>query len=209
MYKIAKFYFLLQAMITMLPLQAYCTQGAIEEWEECLVKGQKKLNQGMKLPSVEYQVWENNQIGSTLLKKTTDINNKANVIVVPGAFTPTCTAKHIAKFVEEYNNLDSLLVKLRIVTYVVARDTPDVMAAWAQKLGVEGDTLLSFIPDPSYRLLKQLGVLENNPRLGLIGKRSVFYVENGEVISMKSEKNNADVEETSLASVLKFWKEQQ
>ena len=80
------------------------------------------------------------------------------------------------------------------------------MAYWANSLG-SLSPLLHFVPDQDYKFLHQIGVLSINPRLGLIGNRSVFHVENGKLIYKEIEDNNGEVCKTSVENVLSFWQQ--
>jgi len=201
MIKIIKSFFLLLLIFLSVSLNGNCAK-----WEEDLIANQTLQQIGNKFPIVKYKTWAKHEIGGTLEEKSTDddVIGAATFVIVPGAFTPTCTNKHIKFFAEGYNNEENLLRRKNIPTFVITRDNPDVMAAWARHLGVNND-LLRFISDPEYVLLQQLGVLEKNPRLGLIGKRSIFFVENGKIIDLHVEKSNADVCETSIEGVVSFW----
>ena len=213
MNKIFKTFFLLPVIIFSLSLKANCVK-----WQDDLIADQRQQTVGNAFPTFKYKSWANHEVGGTLEEKSTaDIKGAATFVVVPGAFTPTCTNKHINEFVEAYNNENDRVIlsydnkedflrdqQARTPTFIVAKDTPDVIAAWAKKMGSQSK-LLNFISDPSYELMEQLGVLESNPRLGLIGKRSVFYVKNGKILDFHVEKNNAETCVTSLQKVKEFW----
>ena len=203
MNKIIKTFFLFNLILFSSSLKANCVG-----WKEELLGNQGPQYIGAGFPVVKYKAWANHEVGVTLEDKSTTCNGiaKAIFIVVPGAFTPTCTNKHVKPFVEAYNNEESYFRKNSIPTHIIARNDPDVMATWAKHLGAKNN-LLHFIPDPDYELLSRLGLVEDNGRLGPIGKRSIIYVEDGRFISLQTEETNAEVSITSVQSAEKFWEE--
>jgi hypothetical protein len=66
---------------------------------------------------------------------------KVALFSVPGAFTPTCSARHLPGFVE---NIDALKAKGVDEVACTAVNDAFVMAAWAKQAGAEGKvTMLS------------------------------------------------------------------
>ena len=201
MQKIIKIFLLLLVVVFSMSMKADCTK-----WAEELIASQTPQKAGNKFPTVTYDFWDKHEIGKNLVSKsiTYEQMDKAIFVVVPGAFTPTCTSKHIRPFVDAYDKEESLLSKNKIPTFIIARDNVDVMTAWAKSMGINNN-LLNVIPDPDYKLLGQLGLLEQNSRLGLIGKRSIFYVKDGIILDLKSEEANSDVKVTSVQQAEEFW----
>lgn len=80
--------------------------------------------------------------------------NKTVVIVAaPGAFTPTCTERHIPGFVSGYKQLKDSGVD---EVYVLTTDNPFVQAAWGKALGNKGE--VKFVSDPKGAFSAKLGL---------------------------------------------------
>ena len=100
------------------------------------------------------------------------------VFAVPGAFTPTCSAKHLPGFVE---NKDAILAKGVDEIACTAVNDAFVMAAWGKSAGAEGITMLA---DGGAAFCKALGIDFEIPGMGTRAKRGVFVIENGVVTSL-------------------------
>ena len=97
---------------------------------------------------------------------------------VPGAFTPTCSAKHLPGFVQQH---DALTAKGADVIACMAVNDAFVMAAWGKDQGV-GDNVI-MVADGSADLTKALGVeLDLTARgLGVRCQRFVLVAKDGKV----------------------------
>lgn len=77
----------------------------------------------------------------TVQHNPTEFKDKKVVIVaVPGAFTPTCSEKHIPTFIEEK---DALKAKGIDHVIVIAFNDAWVMSAWGKSNGVTDDFIVS------------------------------------------------------------------
>ena len=103
---------------------------------------------------------------------------KVVMFSLPGAFTPTCSARHLPGFIEYADRLKAKGVS-RIVCLAV--NDPFVMRAWAEKSGV-GDKIL-MLPDGNAEFTKAMGMTADMSAygLGVRGKRFVLVAENGKV----------------------------
>lgn len=72
-------------------------------------------------------------------------NKKVVVVAVPGAFTPTCSEKHIPTFLEQK---DALKAKGVDQIIVIAYNDPFVMSAWGKANGVTDDFIVGFPTTP-------------------------------------------------------------
>ena len=117
---------------------------------------------------------------------------------VPGAFTPTCSAKHLPGFVAKADEL-----KAKGVDEIVCMAVNDafVMGAWAKDQGAEGKVLL--VGDGSAEFTKAAGLeLDLGPRgLGLRCQRFAMVVDDGTVKSIEIDEAGA-FDKTSAESVL-------
>jgi peroxiredoxin (alkyl hydroperoxide reductase subunit C) len=97
---------------------------------------------------------------------------------VPGAFTPTCSAKHLPGFVTQY---DALRAKGADVVACMAVNDAFVMAAWGKDQGV-GDKVV-MIADGSADFTKKLGLeLDLTARgLGVRSQRFALIARDGKV----------------------------
>ena len=97
---------------------------------------------------------------------------------VPGAFTPTCSAKHLPGFVTQY---DALRAKGADVVACMAVNDAFVMAAWGKDQGV-GDKVV-MLADGSAEFTKKLGLeLDLTARgLGVRSQRFALVAKDGKV----------------------------
>src|SRR5580704_7380051 len=86
--------------------------------------------------------------------KTDDLFSGKKVVVfaLPGAFTPTCSAKHLPGFVEHAEDIRNKGVDTIVC---MAVNDPFVMGAWATDQGVDGKILM--LADGSGTFTKALG----------------------------------------------------
>ena len=109
---------------------------------------------------------------------------KVVLFAVPGAFTPTCSQKHLPGFVE---NSDALKAKGVSTIACVAVNDPFVMGAWGKDQKV-GDKVM-MLADGSGKFAEALGTVLDLTERGL-GKRSRRYsmlVEDGVVKKLNLE----------------------
>jgi glutaredoxin/glutathione-dependent peroxiredoxin len=97
---------------------------------------------------------------------------------VPGAFTPTCSAKHMPSFLEGY---DQLKAKGADLVACVAVNDPFVMAAWGKDQGV-GDRV-AMLADGSADFTRKMGLeLDLTARgLGIRSQRFALVAKDGKV----------------------------
>ncbi|MBP2227423.1 peroxiredoxin [Azospirillum agricola] len=112
---------------------------------------------------------------------TTDELFKGKKVVlfsVPGAFTPTCSAKHLPGFVQ---NAEALKAKGVDTIVCLAVNDPFVMRAWGDK-GNVGDSVV-MLPDGNATFTSALGLTmdASGHGLGTRGKRFALVAEDGKV----------------------------
>ena len=133
-------------------------------------------------------------------KTTSDLFSGKRVAFfgLPGAFTPTCSAKHLPGFIAKADDL-----KAKGVDQIVCMSVNDafVMGAWAKDQGADDKVLL--VGDGSAEFTKAAGLeLDLNARgLGLRCQRFAMVVEDGTVKSIEIDAAGA-FEKTSAESVL-------
>jgi glutaredoxin/glutathione-dependent peroxiredoxin len=106
------------------------------------------------------------------------------LFALPGAFTPTCSAKHVPGFVANYDAL-----KAKGVDEIACLSVNDafVMKAWGKDQGVEGEIIM--LADGNGDFTKALG-LELDASgfgMGIRGKRFAMVVNDGAVTHLNVE----------------------
>ncbi len=123
---------------------------------------------------------------------------KVVLFSVPGAYTPTCSAKHLPGFVER-----SDAVKAKGIDKVacIAVNDPFVMKAWGQDNQAAGK--VDMLSDGNAELAKAMGLEmdASGAGLGLRSKRYAMVIENGVVTSLHIDGPGV-FEETSVEAVL-------
>ena len=121
------------------------------------------------------------------------------LVSVPGAFTPTCSAKHLPGFVQNADAIKKKGVDQIVCTSV---NDPFVMDAWGKDQKV-GDKVF-MLPDGSAKLAQAMGMeFDLTGRgLGVRGQRYAMVVRDGVVKSLHLEEPGK-FEVSSAESVLK------
>lgn len=109
---------------------------------------------------------------------------KVALFAVPGAFTPTCSAKHVPSFMQ---NADALAAKGVDQIACIAVNDPFVMGAWAKDQAV-GDRIL-MLSDGMATFTKSLGLeIDLSKRgLGIRSSRYAMVVDDGIVTMLNVE----------------------
>jgi peroxiredoxin len=111
---------------------------------------------------------------------------KTVLFAVPGAFTPTCSAKHLPSFTENLDQFKSLGIT---VTCLAVND-PFVMKEWSEKNKANGITML---PDGNGTFTKSMGLDMDGSAygMGMRSQRFALYAEDGVVKYIAVEKPGA------------------
>ena len=124
---------------------------------------------------------------------------KIVIFALPGAFTPTCSAKHVPSYVEHF---DAIKAKGVDEIWCVSVNDPFVMGAWGrdQKVGNK----IRMMGDGSAEFTKKLGLeLDLTARgFGVRSDRYAMIVEDGVVTTLDREAPGK-FEVSDAASVLK------
>ncbi len=105
------------------------------------------------------------------------LGHKVVLFAVPGAFTPTCSERHLPGFVEHFDAFH----QRGIDVYCVSVNDPFVMQAWGQSQNVPDK--LQMLADGNADFTKALG-LEMDASgygMGVRSKRYALYAEDGVV----------------------------
>ncbi len=124
---------------------------------------------------------------------------KVVLFAVPGAFTPTCSAKHLPGFVEK-----AAQIKGKGVDTIACLAVNDafVMGAWGKAQNTDGKVLM--LADGAAAFTKQLGLdLDlSAPGMGIRSKRYAMVVDNGVVKALNVEAPGA-FEVSSAGAILR------
>ncbi|XP_052141894.1 peroxiredoxin-2E-2, chloroplastic [Oryza glaberrima] len=116
---------------------------------------------------------------------------KAVLFAVPGAFTPTCSQKHLPGFIEKAGELHAKGVDA--IACVSVNDA-FVMRAWKESLGL-GDADVLLLSDGNLELTRALGVemdLSDKPMgLGVRSRRYALLADDGVVKVLNLEEGGA------------------
>ena len=138
------------------------------------------IQEGDKIPSVTVKATDMSDVG------TDDIfrGRKVVLFAVPGAFTPTCSNKHLPGFVEHAD-----AIRAKGVDEIVCLSVNDafVMKAWGEALGV-GDKV-RLVADGNGTFSKALGLDFDGSGIGfgLRCQRFAAIVEDGTVTKLAVE----------------------
>ena len=118
---------------------------------------------------------------------------------MPGAFTKTCSAKHLPGFINNYEN-----AKAKGITKIVciAVNDPNVMKAWGQNQNVSNKIIM--VGDPFCKFTKAIGaeVDKSAKGLGIRSNRYTILLEDKVVKKIEEEKETATCELSAAENFL-------
>jgi glutaredoxin/glutathione-dependent peroxiredoxin len=106
------------------------------------------------------------------------------VFGLPGAYTPTCSAKHLPGYLE---HLDALRKKGVDEVWCLSVNDGFVMAAWGEEHGATGKVRM--LGDGSAELTRKLGLDIDIPGMGVRCRRFSMLVDNGVVKQLNVEES--------------------
>ena len=126
--------------------------------------------------------------------------DKVILFGIPGAFTPTCSAKHLPGFINSMKEIKKKNIKKVICISV---NDPFVMNAWEKTHNVQGKIVM--IGDSNAEFTKSIGAeLDLNARgLGIRSVRYTMLLEDGAVKKIVEEENAGKCEITAAENFLK------
>ena len=140
------------------------------------------IEAGQPIPSVKFQIKTEDGIDE---HSSDDYFGSGRTILfaLPGAFTPTCSARHLPTYLEKYSELRSAGVD-RIACLAV--NDAHVMKAWGDANNV-GDKI-DMLADPHFVLTKALGIdRDMGAILGVRAARCAVIIDDGVVTKMLME----------------------
>ena len=106
------------------------------------------------------------------------------LFAVPGAFTPTCSAKHVPGFVEKFAEFKAAGVD---EIWCLSVNDAFVMGAWARDQKTDGKVRMLADGDAAFAKATGLTLDLNGKGLGLRSNRYSMLVKDGKVVSLNIE----------------------
>jgi peroxiredoxin len=103
---------------------------------------------------------------------------------LPGAYTPTCSAKHVPGYLHSF---DALKAKKVDEIWCVSVNDGYVMAAWGREQKAIGK--IRMLGDGSAELAQKLGIAKDIPGMGVRMRRFSMFVDDGVVKSFNVEES--------------------
>jgi len=126
-------------------------------------------------------------------------NDRAVIVGVPAAFSPSCSETHIPGYINSPN-----LSKAGKV-FVISVNDAFVMKAWGKDLDPSGSSGVRFLADPSCAFTRALDLNFDGSAIfgGHRSKRYALVIENGKVKEAHVERDNTGVKDSTAEKVLK------
>ena len=156
-----------------------------------------KIKVGDKLPEAKVFVMDNDP--KEISVKQIIGNKKVILFGLPGAFTATCSAKHLPGFT---NNYDKFKSKGIGKIFCISVNDPFVMDAWGKANNTEGKIIM--LSDPFLNFTKAIGaeVDKSAKGLGVRSNRYSMIIDNLKILNFEEEKDTKNCEISSAESFL-------
>lgn len=153
---------------------------------------------GDRLPAVNLKQLTADGIKDVSINELTG-GRKVVLFAVPGAFTPTCSEKHLPGFVEQ---AEAIKAKGVDAILCVAVNDPFVVGAWEKARNVGGKVRM--LSDGNAEFTRALGLDFDGSAVGLgtRSKRYAMVVDDGTVKTLLVEDAPAQAEKSSAAAIL-------
>ena len=157
-----------------------------------------KIKRGEVLPDAKVFILEKDPKQISIKEIVGD--NKVILFGLPGAFTPTCSERHLPGFMKAADQLREKNIKKVICISV---NDPFVMDAWGKTHNVENKILM--VADYKAEFTKNIGAeLDLNKRgLGIRSCRYTMLVEKGNIVKIAEEEVAGKCESTAAENFLK------
>ena len=145
-----------------------------------------KIKKGDKLPATKVVILEKEH--KEII--TSEILNKDKVILfgLPGAFTPTCSNKHLPSFLNSKEVLKKKNIKK---VFCISVNDPFVMEAWGKSYGLKDE--ITLLADVNGNFTNSIGAEFNWRGWGLRSKRYTMLLENGIVKKLVGEEGKCEL----------------
>jgi glutaredoxin/glutathione-dependent peroxiredoxin len=153
---------------------------------------------GDRLPAVNLKQLTADGIKDVPITELTK-GKKVVLFAVPGAFTPTCSEKHLPGFVEQ---AEAIKAKGVDAILCVAVNDPFVLSAWEKARNVGGK--VNILSDGNAEFTRAIGLDLDASGFGLgtRSKRYAMVVDDGVVKALKIEDVPTQAEKSSAAAIL-------
>ena len=157
-----------------------------------------KIKDGEKLPDAKVFIFDKDPKETSIKQIIGD--DRVIIFGIPGAFTPTCSTKHLPGFMAS----DNLLSKKNIKKVIcISVNDPFVMDAWGKAHNVQNKILM--VADYNLDFTKKIGAeLDLNKRgLGMRSSRYTMLIEKGNVVKISEEEVAGKCERTAAENFLR------
>tara|TARA_Y100001935_G_scaffold202414_1_gene170926 strand:- start:84 stop:569 length:486 start_codon:yes stop_codon:yes gene_type:complete len=158
-----------------------------------------KIKNNDYLPDSEVFILKNNQpIKTSVLDLIKD--KKIILFGIPGAFTSTCSKKHLPGF---QNNSKKFFDNGIEAIFCISVNDPFVMNAWAQSNNVERTVIM--ISDPYFEFTKKIGadIDRSDKGMGIRSKRYSMIIEKRKVVGIFVEKDTSMCDISAAETIIK------
>ena len=157
-----------------------------------------KIKEGDKLPDTKVFILEKDP--KEIFIKQIIESEKVILFGLPGAFTPTCSAKHLPGFLNSEEEIKKKNIKKIICVSV---NDPFVMDAWAQLHKAKGKIIM--LADNKCNFTKAIGAEKDlsHRGLGIRSGRYTMLIEKGLIKKISEEEIPGKCEITSAENFLK------
>ena len=157
-----------------------------------------KIKNGEKLPDAKVFIFDKDPKETSIKQIIGD--DRVIIFGIPGAFTPTCSTKHLPGFMASDNQLSKKNIKKVICISV---NDPFVMDAWGKAHNVQNKILM--VADYNLDFTKKIGAeLDLNKRgLGIRSSRYTMLIDKGNVVKISEEEVAGKCELTAAENFLK------
>ena len=153
---------------------------------------------GDRLPAVNLKQLTADGIKDVPITELTR-GKKVVLFAVPGAFTPTCSEKHLPGFVEQ---ADAIKAKGVDEILCVAVNDPFVLSAWEKARNVNGKVKILSDGNAEFTRAIGLDLDASGFGLGTRSKRYAMVVEDGVVKSLMVEDVPTQAEKSSASAIV-------
>jgi len=159
------------------------------------------ISPGQKVPSVTIKQATPEGTGSEVDPAVLFAGKKVVMFSLPGAFRPTCSAKHLTGYLAKLPELEAQGVDL-VACLAVNDDW--VMKSWAEAHHAFGK--ITMLADGNATFTKALGIEIDLPGMGIRARRGLIVFENGVATSVELEEAGKFEVSSAEACIAKLGK---
>ena len=158
-----------------------------------------KIKEGDQLPDAKVFILDTSPKEVSIREVIKE--EKCILFGLPGAFTSTCSTKHLPGFINAVSGIKAKNIKKVICISV---NDPFVMNAWGKENNVDNKIIM--LGDPFLNFTKDIGadVDKSGRGLGIRSNRYTMFVENMKVIKLQEEKDTGTCEISAAENFIKL-----